>query len=314
MQKGDVEHLITDPDQSSDRFRYQHLPASPFSRCFFCIRLPSGLLIMLMLGFWLHLFEAADAFSATLIIESRPSGAAVICNGKAAGKTGLTIDDAAPYEPFAVQIIHDDTRLEITIQYLCAGERIRMQADFESKNIRFGDTLSGHLVFLGARVKNGWLHADRIIEELSDARKAEIGRRLNQCRFAEKLKASASYSEKRNIDHTIVRLKDRLGVLRWTQTLTVKVLEYIYGNTSGTCWLAKTKDGQYIEFEDTYKTAGDEARKNEWVKLYLDSEVQAGSPCVFSVACPEKHLQKKYGITDACRHHGNIVKIEKQPR
>ena len=143
---------------------------------------------------------------------------------------------------------------------------------------------------------------------------AEIGRRLVHCRFAEKLKASASYSEKRNIDHTIVRLQDRLGMLNWAQTLTVKVLEYIYGNTSGTCWLAKTKDGRYIEFENTYKTAGHEVRKGDRVKLYLASEFQAGSSCVFSVACPEKHLQKKYGITDACRHHRNIVKIEKQPR
>jgi hypothetical protein len=67
------------------------------------------------------------ATTGTLVVESRPAGAAVTINGKPSGTTPLTINDLAPGEYRVVMTLPGYRDFTSTVQVV-AGERVRAAA------------------------------------------------------------------------------------------------------------------------------------------------------------------------------------------
>ena len=74
---------------------------------------------------------AATAKTGTLVIESRPTGATVLINGRPAGTTPVTVGDLAPGS-YTVQLQLADFRPISTTVRVVAGERARVAASLTS--------------------------------------------------------------------------------------------------------------------------------------------------------------------------------------
>lgn len=75
--------------------------------------------------------RASAARTGTLVIESRPTGAAIVLNGRTIGKTPMTIDDLEP-GTYTVQLQLANFRPVTTTVRVVAGARARAAASLES--------------------------------------------------------------------------------------------------------------------------------------------------------------------------------------
>ncbi|MFP4453987.1 MAG: hypothetical protein ACLFPI_11570 [Desulfobacterales bacterium] len=257
---------------------------------------------------------AAGSMGATFMITSQPTGATVIYNGQPAGQTELRLVEEDTYgsTPLEITIVHQDMRLPTTISYLRVGDKVKIHGDFsDTPEIRFGETLAGHLLYLYLRVKNGEQQAEKVFAGLTEKQKAELAGELETSPLAKNLRSGACYAEKRYIAQAIQQIKSRLGQLSWKNCYVVQALEFLYGNTSEECWLGQLEDGRFLEFVNSYKTVSDRFGAGDWLQIYIPSDIVSLSGCLYRECRPEDNLADKYGIT-RCFHARRVVKIEKR--